>query len=248
MHFRPSIPLLDELAAEAWPAPVVEEVDGWRLRWGDGFTGRANSVWPRHDGAVLSLQERIAAAEAFYAGHGGRSKFQLSPANRPERLDAELAARGYEPSEPTSVEVAATAEVVQRTGRGEESVRIGDRPDATWLETWLGVRGFDDAEVATRIVCGTDAQTAYAQIAGVAVGRAALSRGWVGIFAMSTLPQARRRGAGRAILHALARWALDHGAEAMYLQVEESNAAARGLYTSAGFSPLYAYHYRTLST
>ena len=39
------IRLVDELAANAWAAHTNQIVDGWRLRWNDGVTGRANSVW-----------------------------------------------------------------------------------------------------------------------------------------------------------------------------------------------------------
>jgi GNAT superfamily N-acetyltransferase len=246
MPSPPSVALIDELAAEAWPAPEVEELDGWWLRFGGGVTGRANSVWPRRDGGAIPLDERIEAAETFYRSRGGLPLFQLSPASRPAGLAEELAARGYGVRKPTSVEIASAREVVERTARGRQPVRIDDRPDEPWLETWLGVRGFGDAKAAAAIVCGTVAETAYAQIDGVAVGRAALSRGWAGIFAMSTLPHERRRGAGRAILHALAVWALERGAGWMYLQVEEANAAARGLYADAGFRQRYLYHYRKL--
>jgi GNAT superfamily N-acetyltransferase len=246
MPSPPSVELIDELAAEAWPAPVVEEVDGWRLRWGGGVTGRANSVWPRRAGGAIPLGERIEAAEAFYRSRGGPPLFQLSPASRPTGLGEELAARGYSVSKPTSVEIASTRDVVERTAGGRQPVRIDTRPDESWFETWLGVRGFGDAKAALAIVCGTEAETAYAQIDGSAVGRAALSRGWAGIFAMSTLPHERRRGAGRAILHALARWALERGAVSMYLQVEEANSAARALYAGAAFRQRYLYHYRKL--
>jgi len=37
---------LEELAANAWPARITQTVGGWRLRYTDGITRRANSVWP----------------------------------------------------------------------------------------------------------------------------------------------------------------------------------------------------------
>jgi N-acetylglutamate synthase len=46
------------------------------------------------------------------------------------------------------------------------------------------------------------------------------------------------------VLHALAMWAQSVEADRMYLQVEEDNAPARGLYEAAGFTPLYRYWYR----
>jgi ribosomal protein S18 acetylase RimI-like enzyme len=52
------------------------------------------------------------------------------------------------------------------------------------------------------------------------------------------------------VLAALARWAADHRAEHMYLQVEYynveyDNTAARRLYERAGFTELCRCHYRT---
>jgi ribosomal protein S18 acetylase RimI-like enzyme len=72
-----------------------------------------------------------------------------------------------------------------------------------------------------------------------------LERGWMGVYSMGTRPEARRRGAATAVLHALARWAVSRGAAHTYLQVEATNDAARQLYIRAGFETAYRYHYRT---
>lgn len=71
-------------------------------------------------------------------------------------------------------------------------------------------------------------------------------QGHLGAFAMAVRPEARRRGHGRTVLRALAAWGGDHGAATAYLQVLESNTAARGLYAAAGLAPAHRYHYRTL--
>ena len=76
------------------------------------------------------------------------------------------------------------------------------------------------------------------------IGRAVADGGWTGVFDMVTAPAARRRGVARQILAAIGEWATAHDAPRLYLQVEESNHAARGLYESMGFSPLTTYHYR----
>ncbi len=61
---------------------------------------------------------------------------------------------------------------------------------------------------------------------------------------MATSPWARRRGVARLVLATLAGWAEEHSSPRLYLQVAESNAAARRLYASTGFTPLATYHYR----
>jgi len=48
-------------------------------------------------------------------------------------------------------------------------------------------------------------------------------------------PQARRNGFGRSLLHALVAHATQTNSESVFLEVRESNAAARALYQRAGF-------------
>lgn len=61
---------------------------------------------------------------------------------------------------------------------------------------------------------------------------------------MATHLDFRRQGVGRAVLRGGAQWALDHGAANLYLQVEQANVAAQAVYSRAGFSHAYDYHYR----
>ena len=77
-----------------------------------------------------------------------------------------------------------------------------------------------------------------------AVGLGVVDREWMGIFAMSTLPELRRMGLGTTVLGTLAVAAAQRGATRLYLQVETDNTAARPLYARAGFRGAYRYHYR----
>ena len=52
---------------------------------------------------------------------------------------------------------------------------------------------------------------------------------------VAVAPSARGRGVGGLLLDAAIVAAADHGAEALYLDVRESNARARALYDSRGF-------------
>ena len=232
---------LEAVAYEFWRAPEVEELDGWRLRFGHGITGRANSVWPNGDG-TLPLAEKIDRAEAWYRERGRPTLFQLTEAARPAGLDAALAARGYGlRGVPVSVETAALDDVIARTSGEAE---VNDEPDDEWLELWAGSRNFADRAAARELLTLGDA--AFARVGGVAVGRGGVTGRWLGITSMVTVPQARRRGHARAIVHALARWASERGCTHALLQVESTNEAARALYARAGFVPHHAYHYRRL--
>jgi len=64
---------------------------------------------------------------------------------------------------------------------------------------------------------------------------------WLGLSLVQTAPMARRRGLGRHLTRAVAQWALQRGAVRAYLQVEERNTAAVGLYQGLGFSTHHTY-------
>jgi len=232
---------LEAVAYEFWRAPEVEELDGWRLRFGYGITGRANSVWPNGDG-TLPLAEKIDLAEAWYRERGRPTLFQLTEAARPDGLDAALAARGYElRGAPVSVETASLADVLARAGGDAE---VSHEPDDEWLELWAGSRNFENRMAARELLTLGDA--AFARVGDVAVGRGGVTGRWLGITSMVTVPEARRRGFARAIVHALARWAAGRGCTHALLQVESTNEAARSLYASLGFVAQHEYHYRRL--
>jgi GNAT superfamily N-acetyltransferase len=232
---------LEAVAYDFWRAPEIAEVDGWRLRFAHGITGRANSVWPNGSG-TLSLDEKIDGAEEWYRARGVPVLFQLTDAARPEGLEAALIARGYEQgSGPVSVEVARLEDVLERTsGEAEVSGQLDD----AWLKLWAGSRSFENHGVARAILTSGDA--AFASVGGVAVGRGVAVGEWLGITSMATLPEARRQGRGRAIVHALARWAERRGCTHAMVQVEAANAPARNLYARAGFVLQHEYRYRIL--
>jgi ribosomal protein S18 acetylase RimI-like enzyme len=237
---------LQERAARALPAERVERDGGWWLRHAPGCSWWVGSVLPHGAATPGGLVRRIVAAEQFYAGHGGTPRFQISPSACPGDLDAVLAGRGYRRESPMSLQVAPAARVV---GRPARPVALDDRPQRAWFEAWHSVHG-DSADARPewdllgRVTLPSAYASAMAGDAVVAVGRAVADTGWAGVFGMATLPQARGKGAARAVLTALANWAGTQGADRLYLQVEGDNTPALRLYERAGFTELCAYHYR----
>jgi ribosomal-protein-alanine N-acetyltransferase len=70
------------------------------------------------------------------------------------------------------------------------------------------------------------------QPVGFAMGRVAA--GEAEVLTLAVRPAARRTGAGRALMGALAAEAAGRGAAALVLEVAEGNQAARGLYAGLG--------------
>jgi GNAT superfamily N-acetyltransferase len=61
--------------------------------------------------------------------------------------------------------------------------------------------------------------------------------GVANLVSMWVRPDARRSGAGEALVNAAAGWARARGHDTLYLWVAEDNAAARRLYERCGFTP-----------
>jgi ribosomal protein S18 acetylase RimI-like enzyme len=249
MHF------LEELAANAWPPATTQMVDGWRLRYNENVTQRANSVLPNDISGEMRLDERLELVEDFYARHGMRARYQVCPASLPSELDDALAARSYARISDTSVQIAQVENVIEQTGGNKPqrfNVTISGFNDA-WMDTYAQGGHMSTHEHAMRrgIVAriGPRAGFALASLDGqpVAVGLGVTERGWTGIFCMETQPAFRRQGAATLILGALAHWGKENGATQMYLQVMVNNAPACALYQRAGFSALYTYWYREAS-
>jgi GNAT superfamily N-acetyltransferase len=237
---------IEEVSARAWPPLHVADLDGWVLRAAGGVTGRANSVWPRAHGGARTIDEKLAAADDFYAANGLPTVLQLSPAAAPADLAAELARRRYAITRaPRSVQIADLEEVLS-VG---DSLRaqISEVLTEDWYDTVAEVNTSFAAqrEAARAMLRGVGQSSAYAVVTidgvAAAVGRGVWDGEWLGIFNMATRPAYRRQGGAAAVLAALAEWALARRASRAYLQMDADNNAAPLLYAKAGFAPAYEY-------
>lgn len=242
---------IQEVAANAWPASMTQVVDGWRLRTTPGVEARrSNSVLSLEDAGRMPLEDKLALVDEFYAERGLPVRFEVSPATVPAGLDEVLAARGFEIELDIDIMVGDLAEVASHSSKpGGPDVIVEATPSEAWLDTMLGVTARGERETLRDAVLDRIAPPArYASVADgdrtIAVGMSVREREWLGIFSMATLPEARRRGAATAILHALTSTGLREGATRTYLQTDIGNAASHALYEDIGFTTAYRYHYR----
>ncbi len=207
------------------------------LRYADGVTDRANSVYARS--APANLDEAVERAEKFYADRGLPAVFMVTDS----ALDRELERRGYRTGRPVLAMTAALqAAPVSR------DVRIADEPWDGWMRSWWAVDGRYDGKLAAARRILTGAPAWYAAVeedgAALAVGRGVPQGETLGIYCLATLPAARRRGLAREVVRALVRRAVQEGLSSAYLVVTETNEGARRLYRSEGFEVAGGYHYR----
>src|SRR5687767_10072371 len=85
--------------------PALQQVmlDGWFLRFGDGYTGRANSVYPLYPG-TYGLEEKLATCQQLYERRKIPLLFKMTAAVEPAGLESLLEERGYVAFNHTSVQ------------------------------------------------------------------------------------------------------------------------------------------------
>jgi GNAT superfamily N-acetyltransferase len=259
---------VERLAARAWPADEVEEVDGWLLRRTVGVhRRRSNSLLPPADPCAAARTAEIALATAEELDFP--LDVQVSPAQSHRLLDAELEARGMAFGGPTVILAGALRGTP--TPAADITIRLQDGPPEPgpvasspaiavelggltpeWVDAWASVSGLDATRETAELVLsqlGARARFATAvdarsgEVLGICIGVA--EEGWLGLFALSVRDSARRRGIATTIVDALESWAATTGAERTYLQVEADNAAGLAFYAERGLYVAHSYHYRT---
>jgi ribosomal protein S18 acetylase RimI-like enzyme len=233
---------LEAHAVQAWPATVTERAgDGWLLRATPELDrGRSNhALTPCRSLEDAEIPGAIALVEAFARRHGIAAGIQVSPLSLHGALMAELDRRGWGTRWPVLVLVAAREE---RVWSGGPQLEVSDRATGEWLAAWARCEPGRDVEAHARTVLRLLAGRArFARLDDLAVGIAVEGDGLVGLFCVAVDPSHRRAGLGTAIVRGLLAGS---PARAGYLQVEESNAPAVGLYARLGFVEAYRYCHR----
>ncbi|MFJ6488596.1 GNAT family N-acetyltransferase [Streptomyces californicus] len=236
---------LAAVTARAWQPVESEPLGDWRLRAAGGFTRRANSALPLGDPG-LPAGEALDRVRAWYAERGLPPYVQTATgaAGTQELLCAELERHGWRREVTAQVRIAALAPV----GDGAADVAavgLTRAPDAAWLARY---QRFSTPGPHVLRVLESGPSVWFATVAGDggapdAIGRCVVDGRWAGFMAVEVAPERRRRGLATAVMTALARRALDEGASAAWLQVEEENEGARALYDGMGFALHHSYHH-----
>lgn len=237
---------LEHAAALAWPGTERAWLDGWLLRAGHGFTGRANSCVPLGE----APDDGVTRVRAWYAARGLPARFVVA-----DRLA--FGVRHHDlPDFDAGERVKVLTTDVDALAGAASVGEVAVRPDLDdgWLHRfrYRGEPAPSSAPAVLRAV--VDGEVGFASIrragAVLAVGRGAVTADphgvrWLGLTALEVAPAARRRGLGTAVCAGLAAWGAAHGAHRVYLQVAADNADALSLYGALGFALHHGYHYAT---
>jgi ribosomal protein S18 acetylase RimI-like enzyme len=244
-HSDVSVRELQEVAAAGWPAPESELLGDWVLRAGGGWTMRANSVLALGDPG-RPLPEALAHVQAWYAARGLPARFSL-PLPLVASLESDLAAAGWYGPQDNHEVLLLSADVAALAGPRQDLPAV--ELTATLTEEWLDAATAHSPvpPLGRAILAGPEsARFAQVRVDGdvVAVGRATVERGWVGITSLETRPAARRQGLAQQVIAALVAHGRAQGARHVFLQVSSENAAALALYDRLGLSVHHRYRYR----
>jgi ribosomal protein S18 acetylase RimI-like enzyme len=238
---------VEEISLNGWPALTQILLDGWLLRFANGYSRRNNSVNAVYPG-TLPTAEKIHRSEEILAGKNLPPTFRITPFVQPDDLDAQLAARGYQKISPTSVQAVGLTQLPPASLAIETRRQFA--PDDAWIVAYSQMNQVRAGKEDTlrQILHHIPVAACYATVVQndqiVACGLGVLQEQFVGLFDIVTHPDHRGRGIGRAIVLDLLHWAADSGAEHAYLQVVVGNQPAINLYSSLGFREIYRYWYR----
>lgn len=258
-HRALSIEDLERVMIGAWPPVERAPLGDWVLRFGYGFTQRANSA------LVIGHPDRpvpaaLQAVTRWYAERDLTARLAV-PLAAGVVLDDDEVARtalgsGWSATHPVLVMTAAARTVLTSTqtaamataGPSTLTVDVTERMSDEWFGLLSAYRS-SPREAVEAVLHGSPAQR-FAVARGshgdtLGIARLGASAGWGGLGAMWVHPGHRRQGVARTLLHALAREATASGCVSMHLQVEQASTSAITLYQKVGFATHHRYAYLT---
>lgn len=244
------IRLIEELAANGWPAYIQQTLGAWRLRANMDVTKRANSVYT--NGPFPEHGEWLGVIEDFYRRRSLSPCFYISEASPPE-LDGILDCAGYRKAFQCYTLVASCREVMDRTVESDQfTFELAGEASTKWIYDFMHFEGYspDRYKGYVHIFSAIGPKKIFVSLRDhgelIALGSVVAERGWAGLSNIVVNPKHRGKGAATALLRSLTAWSLSNGAGQLYLQVLKDNLPAIALYRKWGFTPLFEYHYRLM--
>ncbi|QGH32891.1 GNAT family N-acetyltransferase [Gracilibacillus salitolerans] len=238
---------LEELSMNAFPSLQTQLLDGWILRFSNGYAKRANSINPLYD-SQADIKQKIETCENMYQRKGLKVIYKLTTQVFPDKLDKILEQRGYNLTGVTSVQLLSLEE--RETFLSNKAL-IYNQLDETWFTNFCELNHIDDIDQQTlkQMLRNINADVCYVCLINnkseiLACGMGVLEEEWIGLYDIVTSEKHRNKGYGIELVFSILNWGKKHGAKKAYLQVMLNNTSAIGLYAKLGFSEVYKYWYR----
>ncbi len=241
---------VEDAGLNASAPPQQRWLDGWLVRYLPGKARRARCINAVADG-LLPLEQKLALAQAVYAGAGLPMIFRLSRFTRPLGLDAELGRLGYGLVDETRVMVCTQLPVAPRRDL-PAGLRWEALNGAGFAEAVGQLRGSPPEHRSSHALRLAQSPVPYqgwvlrreADGTVMACGQTAQEADLVGVYDVFTHPDARNQGLSSLLCERMLSISASQEARVGYLQVDALNAPALQVYRRLGFADAYRYHYR----
>ena len=247
---------LEKKAANGWMAFETHEYDGWEMRFGNGYTGRANSVSVYED-STKRLEDKVVYCENLYKAQGLPCNFKVTDADK--ELSEYLLNRGYKVVTPSDVMILDTdseefAKVLSDEGIADNAeafkdVIFSDEP-AEWFDPYFEFEGFTDEkkiETYKQFHANTKVTKLYVTLLHegkvAAVASCAIEGEYSLLHNVIVDKKYRGLGLGKKLCLAAILKSKELGAKYSYLQVIKDNDVAVNLYNKLGYKKVYEYCY-----
>lgn len=232
----------EERLINCWPAVTTLFMQGWALRFANGYSARANSASAIVQGAVMT-PALLDDMERLFAQEGLTPTARVTPVADAGTADF-LFARGYKVKDEA---ITMMRDLTHDTAMADARVGLAASPNDDWL-TGISVRQQASKrnpahllDIVSRIKLLAAFATIHDKGEPLGFGVAVVDRGWVEFGSIMIDAEARGRGLGHALVSAMMQWGAQQGARRAFLQVDVENAPALKLYERLGFMPVYRY-------
>jgi len=253
MKSKKEIKQFQEFLLNSWPAKHYYFLNGWILRFTDGITSRANSVFPiGYTGTDETLDYDIDIVEKAYKEHNLPPVFTMHEFHEPVNLKDKLMTRGYEMYDHTSALGIKIDDIQYRTKNNEFDYTIFNSRVKEISEFLIKFSKWNENEQNTiqeinqRIVIPKKCYiiTKYQNKVIGTLLAVLVPQGYLYIGDMFVHPDYRRQNIATSMLIRLIdEWAVLNAVKNIWLQVEKSNIEALNLYHKLGMKKLYNYYY-----
>ena len=238
---------IEELSMNAFPALSTVLLNGWVLRFANGYAKRANSVNPIYK-CNIDLENNISLCENMYKSNGLDTVFKLTENEDSYKIDEILKKRGYSYEAKTNIMLLDIGNL-QAT---EENVNvvIYNKINDKWFEAFVRINKVNPYNKETlklmlsRIIPQVYCACILEDNEIVAVGLGVAQGEYIGMYDICVQEDKRRTGFGTRIMKSLMREAALNGYKYSYLQVVDANEGAKLLYKGLGYEKQYSYWYR----
>ncbi len=243
-----SVQKIEELSMNALPSLQTNLLDGWILRFSDGYAKRANSVNPLY-ASKENIDKKIKYVEQIYQNEKLPVIYKLTSYVHPGDLDNILEKAGYYSDGLTSVQMLALDKI--REVSTNAYITCLNELTEEWFVAFCQFNHVKETDQTTlkKMLTKIIPSVCYVTLLSknneiIACGTGVREEDYIGLFDIVTDKKHRGKGYGQQLIVAILNWGKHQGAKYAYLQVMSNNYPALHLYKKLGFEEIYRYWYR----